>query len=72
MIAKEFAGIAKEDIESLVTDAVSEGRGIEYKGLLPKKGNDDDTKEFLADVSSFANASGGDLIFGIRAKDGVP
>jgi hypothetical protein len=28
--------------------------------------------EFLADISSFANTSGGDLVIGIDAKDGVP
>ena len=36
---------------------------------------DKDKKEFLADVSSFANASGGDLVFGVEEKrdsDGKP
>ena len=33
---------------------------------------DADKKEFLADVSSFANTAGGDLIFGIEEKQGVP
>ncbi|MDI6759295.1 MAG: ATP-binding protein [Candidatus Brocadiaceae bacterium] len=44
---------------------------IEYKQELP--GNSDtDKKEFLADVSSFANASGGDLIYGIVEDKGIP
>ena len=74
MIEKEFDAIVKEDIEALVTNAVPEGRSIEYKEQLPK-GSDDDSREFLADVSSFANASGGDLIYRVADKrdaDGKP
>jgi hypothetical protein len=41
---------------------------IEYKLMLPAT-SDRDKKEFLADVSSFANASGGDLIYGMREED---
>jgi hypothetical protein len=67
MIPKEFDSIGKEDIEALVANAVSEGRAIEYKEQLPG-GADDDKREFLADASSFANAGGGDLIFGVRDK----
>src|SRR5207244_6460197 len=67
MIPKEFDSIGKEDIEALVANAVSEGRTVEYKEQLPG-GTDDDKREFLADASSFANAGGGDLIFGVREK----
>jgi hypothetical protein len=34
--------------------------------------NPDAKKKFLAGVASFANASGGDLIYGIKANDGRP
>ena len=67
MISKEFDAIGKEDIEVLVANAVSEGRTIEYKEQLPGS-TDDHRREFLADASSFANAGGGDLIYGIREK----
>jgi hypothetical protein len=67
MIPREFDAISKEDVEALVINAVSEGRTIEYKERLPG-GADDDKREFLADASSFANAGGGDLIYGIREK----
>jgi hypothetical protein len=67
MIAKEFDAIAKADIESLVSNSVAEGRSIEYKQQLPG-GSDEEKREFLADVSSFANAGGGDLIYGIVEK----
>lgn len=67
MIEKE------EDLQALVDNSVLESKTIEYKQSLPSN-SDKDKKEFLADVSSFANASGGDLIFGIIAdkKTGVP
>src|SRR5947207_5309229 len=67
MIPKELDTIAKEDIDALITNAVSEGRTIEYKEQLPG-GSDEDKKEFLADASSLANAAGGDLIFGVGEK----
>lgn len=71
MIPKRIDDIAEADIEALVEDAVSEGRQIEYKRDLPG-GTDDAKREFLADVSSFANGTGGDLLYGIKAEDGVP
>jgi len=70
MINKPFDLISKDDIESLILNSVSESKTLEYKEALP--GNaDDDKREFLADISSFANASGGILIYGIREhRDG--
>jgi hypothetical protein len=43
------------------------GRLLDYKEQLPG-GGDPDKKEFLADVTSFANSAGGDLVFGIRER----
>jgi len=67
MIEKE------EDLQALIDNSVLESKTIEYKQSLPSN-SESSKKEFLADVSSFANASGGDLIFGIIAdkKTGVP
>lgn len=62
--------ITKADIEALVTDAVQESKALDFKETLP--GNSDgDKKDFLADVSSFANTNGGDLYYGIKEKDGA-
>ncbi len=70
MIHRKIDDINKNDLDALVTDGVTEGRTIEFKQELP--GNSDgEKKEFLADVSSFANAAGGDLIFGIEDTGGV-
>ncbi|MBZ0220383.1 MAG: ATP-binding protein [Candidatus Methylomirabilis sp.] len=71
MIPKTFDAISKSDIEALVENQVREGRTIEYKQVL--LGNSDEEKrEFLSDISSFANAGGGDLLYGISATDGIP
>src|SRR5580658_7772679 len=65
MIPKIFDAIQKSDIDALITDGVNESKTLEYKQQLPGL-TDEDKKEFLADVSSFGNASGGDIIFGIK------
>lgn len=71
MINKNIVEIDLGTLEQLKVNSVSEGKTIEYKQQLPTN-SDGDKKEFLADVSSFANASGGDLIFGIAEHNGIP
>jgi hypothetical protein len=71
MISKKLDDITEQDLQDLVDNSTSEGKTIDYKNVLP--GNaDGDKKEFLADVSSFANSAGGDLIFGVDETQGVP
>src|SRR5258706_6717966 len=66
---KPLGAIEPAELEALLTDEVREGRGLEFK---EKVGSDDAAKrEFLADVSSLANAAGGDLVIGVKEKDGV-
>ncbi len=63
-----------ERLEALKTDGTREGRHLEYKEALPGNG-EDEKKEFLADATSFANAAGGDLIYGVKGRrdaKGVP
>ena len=70
MIAKSVDQITEEYLQALKDNSVSEGKTIEYKQSLPSK-SDSGKKEFLADVSSFANASGGDLIYGVSESKGI-
>src|ERR1700759_1448782 len=70
MISKTIDAISKQDFESLITARVGERRTLDYKQELPG-GRDDDKREFLYDIASFANASGGDLIFGISDERDV-
>ena len=64
---KQFSDIGESDLQSLIEDQVPEGKNIEYKSKLPNK-SDRDKKEFLADISSFSNSSGGYVFFGITEK----
>ena len=68
---KPLESLEKSDLQSLVENQVPEGKTIDYKQALPGK-SDSDKREFLADVSSFANAVGGNLIYGIKEESGVP
>jgi Putative DNA-binding domain len=63
--------VRQRHLQSLIDAKAAETVTIEYKRET-YGGNDDARAEFLADVSSFANTSGGDLVIGIDAKDGVP
>jgi hypothetical protein len=65
MLPNNIEEITADHISSLVSERTTERRTLEYKERLPE-GSDGAKKEFLADVCSFANALGGDLIFGIR------
>jgi predicted HTH transcriptional regulator len=69
---KPLDAINEDDLKSLVDEQVLECRVIEYKKTLPNFNIPKDKKEFLADVSSFANSSGGDLIYGIEEDKGIP
>ena len=74
MLPIRFEDIGPDDILRLIEDRTSERKSLEYKEAL-NIGPDNERAEFLADVSSFANASGGDIIFGIadeRDEDGNP
>jgi len=67
---KALESVTENDLQELL-GKVPEEKTIEYKLALPGN-SESQRKEFLADVSSFANAAGGDLIYGIRAAAGVP
>src|SRR6266702_3810743 len=72
---KPLESITEQDIQALIDAQLdaqkAERKTAEYKRALPG-GTDDDKKEFLADVSSFANAAGGTLLFGIEEQAGIP
>jgi hypothetical protein len=71
MFKKPASQVTEADLQLLITNSVGERRNIDYKRDLPGT-TDSDKKEFLADVSSFANAIGGFLIFGMAETGGLP
>jgi hypothetical protein len=67
----DFDGITIDDLNAQIVAAVPEGTLVDYKREMYGRG-DADTKEFLKDVSSFANTSGGHLLIGIDETEGIP
>jgi len=62
--SKKLEEITESDLKYLTDEGIIEEKKLEYKSELP--GNTEEAKKkFLATVSSFANASGGDIIHGI-------
>lgn len=68
MINKDLDKVAVEDIASLIAYWVEEWKTIDYKVSYSLK-TDKEKWDFLANVSSFANTSGWDLIFWIDEKE---
>lgn len=66
---RDITSLHATDIQRLVEDGIAEGRDLDYKELLPKDG-EDDKREFRFDVSSFANAGGGVILYGISERNG--
>ena len=70
-LEKSFDEISYADIQELTIAEIPEGKTVEYKEFLPDDSYDG-KKEFLADISSFANTSGGHILFGIKEEKGIP
>jgi len=68
---KPLNEITEADVQALKDNQVPESKTIDYKEELHVEQRDD-KKEFLADVSSFANASGGLIIYGVAEDRGIP
>lgn len=75
---KNFKDWTEDDIRTLLgNDIYRESQFLDYKRTFEfleatdKRGKAEGKDEFRNDVCSFANADGGELIFGIAEKDGV-
>jgi len=66
-----FEDISERDLIEQIQAGVPEGVLIDYKRDMYGR-SDAEIKEFLKDVSSFANTAGGHLIVGIDETAGVP
>src|SRR5437016_2544177 len=67
----DFDRISEANLQSLVENRVAEGIVLDYKREL-YGASDSDKREFLKDVSSFANTATGHIIIGIEEEDGLP
>ncbi len=68
---KPLESINENDLRELIENKVPEGKTIEYKQNHPAR-TDGERKKYLIQISSFANASGGHLIYGLKEKNGIP
>jgi Schlafen, AlbA_2 len=66
-----FEAVCERDLLDLIDTGVPEGILYDYK-LQTYGAADADVKEFLKDVSSFANTAGGHLIIGMNEVSGLP
>ncbi len=71
MIPKRLEEVLYSDIEGIIRSELRESKTVDYKRDLPGN-SESQKKEFLYDVSSFANTVGGDLIIGVEEENGVP
>jgi len=70
MLEHPIDAIDEAILQALVDNQVAERRDLEFKRDLPGR-NDEQVREFLADITSLANAQGGDLIYGIEDENGI-
>lgn len=70
-LAKPLEQIQETDLQELVADQVREGKEIDYKQAF-KIDRPVLKDELRRDITSFANSSGGNLIFGMKEKGGIP
>lgn len=66
-----FNDLCEGDLRALVDAGLPEGVFVDYKRDAYGRA-DADVKEFLKDLSSFANTAGGHLIIGMDEAGGVP
>lgn len=66
-----FDDIAERHVLDQIQAGIPEGILVDYKKSI-YGGTDADVKEFLKDLSSFANTAGGHLFIGVEENEGVP
>src|SRR6266498_6070472 len=66
-----FEDLLERDLLDQIQAGVPEGVLVDYKRDMYGRA-DADVKEFLKDVSSFANTAGGHLIIGMDEASGLP
>lgn len=62
---KILADVNRADLEALVRGEAHENRFVDYKRTVPADG---ENRDLAKDIAAFANASGGDIVFGVEEK----
>jgi len=71
LFGKALIDVSIDNINTIVHNKIPESRIVEYKLELHSE-TDAGNKEFLKDISAFANTVGGYLIYGIHERKGTP
>lgn len=67
---RPFDEIDEASVRDLISNKIPESSSVEYKQATYGS-SDSNKKEFLKDISAFANSTGGHLVIGIRADEGI-
>jgi hypothetical protein len=68
----QVIGMTEASLRDFLSLAIKELYYLDYKVALSGKTEKEEKREFLKDVSAFANAAGGDMIIGVlQPKDGL-
>lgn len=69
-LKQPLSAITEQDLLALASNGVREDRTLDFKRDV--YGSNDQAKtEFLADISAFANTSGGDIVIGMDEAEGA-
>ena len=72
MLPKALKDITFSDLEAIVASGARESKTLDFKRQWNDFGSSDKKKiEFLNDIASFANASGGDIVYGVVEEKGA-
>ena len=70
MLLDQLESLNEAKLQKLCDESYEESVTLDFKRELPGT-SDKDKQEFLKDVCAFANADGGDLVYGITEQSGV-
>lgn len=61
----------RADLQQIVDDSLRESLTLEFKDSRALSKSNDGRSELIKDVSAFANSAGGQIVYGIRERNGV-
>ena len=70
-LPSNLAETNQSHLQALIDQGIEEGPHLDFKRQLPSDWTRDAKQAFLADITAFANAGGGDLVYGIDEVDAV-